>query len=394
MTINQLHLGNLFRSRREPGKAGLPVISVTMHDGLVHRDTLDRKDNGTLAPEEHLLVCKGDIAYNMMRMWQGASGLAETDGIVSPAYVVVIPQKDIDPLFAAYWFKSARMIYLFWAYSYGITGDRLRLYYKDFAQIPVNVPSKPEQERIGRVLATTDRAIAGMEKLIAAKRTLKKGLAQQLLTGKQRLPGFNEPWVTKRLGKLATFHFSSIDKKTYSDEIPVRLCNYTDVFNNDRITHDLIFMPATASKSAIENFTLKQGDVIITKDSETPADIGKPAFVMQDLPGVVCGYHLAILRPRSVDGLFLSQLLRLSRIRYELYRIANGVTRFGLGLSSLRQLELSVPDQPEQARIAAVLDAVDREIALLEKKLAALRELKKGLMQKLLTGPMLAKEST
>lgn len=243
------------------------------------------------------------------------------------------------------------------------------------------------------MLSTTDRAISGMEQLVAAKRTLRKGLAQELLSGHRRLPGFNKSWVSKQLGNLVTLHFSSIDKKTYSDEIPVRLCNYTDVFNNDRITHDLIFMPATAGKSAIENFTLKQGDVIITKDSETPDDIGKPAVVMQDLPGVVCGYHLAILRPRSVDGLFLSQLLRLSRIRYELYRIANGVTRFGLGLSSLRQLELSVPDQPEQARIAAVLDAVDREIALLEKKLAALREQKIGLMQKLLTGPMLAKES-
>jgi len=86
-------------------------------------------------------------------------------------------------------------------------------------------------------------------------------------------------------------------------------------------------------------------DVIITKDSEPPDDIGKPAVVMQDLPGVVCGYHLAILRPKNVDGSFLAQLLRLPRIRYELYRIANGVTRFGLGQSALRHLELSVPDQ-------------------------------------------------
>lgn len=178
----QLHLGDLFRSRKEKGEAGLPVMSVTMNDGLVDRDSLERKTNGTLDPDEHLLIRKGDIAYNMMRMWQGASGLAEADGIVSPAYVVVAPGKDIDPLFASYWFKSDRMIYLFWAYSYVITGDRLRLYYKDFSKIPVTVPPKSDQDRIGQILFTVDRTIEHTGQLIETKSKLKKGLAQQLLT--------------------------------------------------------------------------------------------------------------------------------------------------------------------------------------------------------------------
>ena len=113
---------------------------------------------------------KGDLAYNMMRMWQGASGLAGQDGIVSPAYVVVTPDDMIDPTFASYWFKSDRMIHLFWAYSYGITGDRLRLYYKDFARIPVTLPPKSEQVRIGGILAAADRVIARTKDLIAAKK--------------------------------------------------------------------------------------------------------------------------------------------------------------------------------------------------------------------------------
>ena len=68
---SKFRLGELFRSRKESGVAGLPVLSVTMNDGLVHRDTLDRKTDGKLAPDEHLLIRKGDLAYNMMRMWQG-----------------------------------------------------------------------------------------------------------------------------------------------------------------------------------------------------------------------------------------------------------------------------------------------------------------------------------
>ena len=186
--IQIVHLGELFQLRKEPGVARLPVLSVTMNDGIVHRDTLGRKTDGKLAPDEHLLICKGDLAYNMMRMWQGASGLAKKDGIVSPAYVVVTPSESIDPTFAFYWFKSARMIHLFWAYSYGITGDRLRLYYKDFAKIPVTVPPKNDQIQIGKTLAAADRAIARTEDLIEIKRQLKAGLSQQLITGKCRLP--------------------------------------------------------------------------------------------------------------------------------------------------------------------------------------------------------------
>ena len=127
-------LGELFQLRKEPGVAGLPVLSVTMNDGLIHRDTLDRKTDGKLAPDEHLLIRKGDLAYNMMRMWQGASGLAKQDGIISPAYVVVTPSDAIDPTFAFYWFKSARMIHLFWAYSYGITGRPLEALLQGFCQ--------------------------------------------------------------------------------------------------------------------------------------------------------------------------------------------------------------------------------------------------------------------
>ncbi|NRC54249.1 hypothetical protein [Neoaquamicrobium sediminum] len=141
-------LGDFFRVRKEKGEAGLPTLSVTMNDGLVDRADLDRKMETNLAPEEHLRVREGDIAYNMMRMWQGAFGRAEKDGIVSPAYVVVEPRENMDSRFAAHWFKSARMIYLFWAYSYGLTQDRLRLYADDFCHIPAGPPSLPEQKEL------------------------------------------------------------------------------------------------------------------------------------------------------------------------------------------------------------------------------------------------------
>jgi type I restriction enzyme, S subunit len=172
-------LGDFFNNRQEPGREGLPVMSVTMNDSLVFRDDLERRTESALRPEQHLLVKKGDIAYNMMRMWQGACGLATADGIVSPAYVVLAPKTGIDTCFAYHWFKSARMIYLFWAYSHGLTEDRLRLYFDEFAEIPAAPPALDKQHIIARALDSWDRAINQSGRLIAEKRKRFRALVAQ-----------------------------------------------------------------------------------------------------------------------------------------------------------------------------------------------------------------------
>jgi type I restriction enzyme, S subunit len=101
-----------------------------------------------------------------------------------------------------------------------------------------------------------------------------------------------EHWDVQRMRHVANFTNSNVDKKAYEDQEPVLLCNYTDVYYNEFITADLPFMQATASNAEIERFSLKKGDILITKDSEDPADIGVPSLVTEDLPGVICGYHL------------------------------------------------------------------------------------------------------
>ncbi len=227
---------------------------------------------------------------------------------------------------------------------------------------------------------------------------LKKGLMQQLLSGRMRFPEFGKPvekrgelpegWEERPIGSIAHVSFSGVDKKTHTDEIPVRLCNYMDVYANDYITVDLNFMPATASASEIERFLLRQGDVMITKDSETPDDIGIPAVVTEKLENVVCGYHLALIRPNSVEvnPVFLSKELGSARSRKHFTTHANGATRFGLTTSAVMKTTVHLPTTDEQKRIAGTLSTCDREIELLKKKQEKLLEQKKGLMQKLLTG--------
>lgn len=373
MSVPQLHLGDLFRSRRQKGRAGLPVLSVTMNDGLVHRDTLERKTNGALAPEDHLLIRQGDIAYNMMRMWQGASGLAESDGIVSPAYVVVAPKEGIDPLFASYWFKSARMVYLFWAYSYGITGDRLRLYYKDFARIPVTLPPKPEQNRIGRILATVDRAMERTGRLIEAKRKLKKGLAQQLLTGQRRLPGFKKPWVKHEFGQLA-----SVSKKRFHPRNGEnrRCVELEHIAQGDGRLIGTIDSSGQSSTKAV----FSKGNILYGK---LRPNLRKSYLCEFD---GVCSTEIWVLQPQRkvCASEYLAQLVQTERfVSAACVTSGSKMPRADWGFVS--EIPFDVPDVAEQSRIAAVLGAADREIALLEKKLAVLRELNNGLMQELLT---------
>jgi type I restriction enzyme S subunit len=256
--------------------------------------------------------------------------------------------------------------------------------------IQVPVPPLPEQKKIAQILSTWDKAITVTEKLLANSQQQKKALMQQLLTGKKRLLDkngvrFGGEWKDIPLNKMAEVIVSPVDKKTEPNEIPVELCNYTDVYYNHQIT---TFMKATATKSEVAKYTLRQGDVIITKDSETPGDIAVPALVSEDLKGVVCGYHLAIVRPHidCLSGAFLNYLFSMQSTRYYFFTLATGATRFGLSVGGINRAHFRVPEVAEQQKIAAVLSAADQEIAALQKKLDALKQEKKALMQQLLTG--------
>ena len=174
-----------------------------------------------------------------------------------------------------------------------------------------------------------------------------------------------ESWQVKPLRATTDYLVSNVDKLSIDHELPVRLCNYTDVYNNDFIFMSLDFMQATATEDEIEKFGLQVGDVVITKDSESWDDIGVPALVRETADDLVCGYHLALLRPRrhQLAGEFLLRCLQAKPIQVQLELAANGVTRFGLPKSEIGTVILPVPPLPKQRAIA---DYLDRETARLD----------------------------
>jgi type I restriction enzyme S subunit len=178
-------------------------------------------------------------------------------------------------------------------------------------------------------------------------------------------------WTVKPLRSVAQYNVSNVDKIPSDDELPVRLCNYTDVYNNEMIHLGLDFMASTASQGEIDRFHLLVGDVVITKDSESWEDIAIPTLVTETADDLVCGYHLAMIRPNpeKLLGAFLLRCLQSKTLRTQLELAANGITRFGIPKTAIGSMALPVPPTRVQLAIAEFLDRQTADIdALIHSK--------------------------
>ena len=198
-------------------------------------------------------------------------------------------------------------------------------------------------------------------------------------------------WEVVRLKFLASVRVSNVDKKTVDGQLPVQLCNYIDVYYHEKITPDLDFMQATATFEQIETFSLKKQDVLITKDSESWDDIAVSALVTQDMPNVLCGYHLALIRPdkNRADGRFLARAFSAIGPKDQFEIAANGITRFGLTAYAIKNATFPLPPLPEQRAIARFLDRetgrIDALIARKQRLIELLREKRAALITRAVT---------
>ena len=169
--------GRLFAQRNETGFGDLPILEVSLRTGVRIRDMENLKRKQVMSDrEKYKRAAQGDIAYNMMRMWQGALGVAPTDGLVSPAYVIARPFSGVDSRYYSYLFRTNAYMSEVDGYSRGIVKDRNRLYWQDFKRMPSVVPSLEEQAQIGKFLDAFDLKI---QKFIRNKRRLIELLKEQ-----------------------------------------------------------------------------------------------------------------------------------------------------------------------------------------------------------------------
>ena len=166
-------LGEIFEERVESNIYG-EMLSVTMNNGVIKASENGRFDNSNSDKSKYKVVKVNDIAYNSMRMWQGASGCSQYEGIVSPAYTVVVPCEGIDSLFFSYMFKTLPMITLFRLHSQGLTSDTWNLKYPAFSKIKVIYPKEiKEQQRIASYFRSLDKQISMQEKRLEKLKQIK-----------------------------------------------------------------------------------------------------------------------------------------------------------------------------------------------------------------------------
>jgi type I restriction enzyme, S subunit len=390
---------DLFQRLRQPVNVNpqkkYQEIGIRSHGkGIFHKDQIRGVHLGN---KSVFWVQAPALVFNIVFAWEQAVAVTsdrEKGMIASHRFPMYRTKRSDVVLDYVYrFFLTKRGKHLLGLASPGGAGRNKTLGQGELRRLLVPLPSFQEQKKIAEILSTWDEAIEQMRKLIDAKKRRKKALMQQLLTGKKRLAKFKKHWNLHSLGDLASIVFSNVDKKKHPNELPMRLCNYTDVYYNEEIIEDMPFIMGSVTEREIQKYKLRKGDVIITKDSESSDDIAVPSYVAEELNGVVCGYHLAIIRPKKnlIRGSFLSQLLMTNSIKYQFVRIANGVTRFGLTLESIKRIKISIPTLDEQHFISKILQSADDEIKQLEIKLKVFEKQKRGLIQKLLTGEIRVK---
>lgn len=177
---NLQKISSIFKERNQRNKNGM-LLSVSISKGVYPFSENDRKDNSSNDKSNYKEVKINDLAYNSMRMWQGAVGVSKYNGIVSPAYAVITPKKEENPNFYYYYFKNKRMLFNFRQHSQGLTSDTWNLKFPLFEKILIQVPSdREEEQRISSLFKQIDKSIKLSKIQIKKLTSIKQFLLQNM----------------------------------------------------------------------------------------------------------------------------------------------------------------------------------------------------------------------
>lgn len=403
--------GRLFAHRVETGFPELPILEVSLRTGVRVRDMENLKRKQVMSQKDkYKRAAKDDIAYNMMRMWQGAVGPTPVEGLVSPAYVVIKPYPEANSSYFSYLFRTVAYMQEVNKFSRGIVADRNRLYWESFKQMPSLVPPRPEQGQIVAYLRAQDAHIA---RFIKAKRELIGLLTEQKLriidhavtrgldasvklkpSGIEWLGDIPVGWDIARLRTLTSRITSgSRGWSDYAaDEGPLflRVGNLTRgsvKLNLDRIVR--LELPLDVATEATRT-RVRSGDVLLS----ITAYIGSVAHVPEGLPEAYVSQHVACctLRPEAVDSKWVAYVLLSSVGKTHGAISMYGGTKQGLTLSDVKSYVVLLPPRDEQLRLVAEIDsataAIDAAIEREKQAITLIREYRDRLIFDAVTGQL------
>jgi type I restriction enzyme, S subunit len=282
----------------------------------------------------------------------------------------------------------------FWEYAISNSDGSMsaRVKFRDLEKYSVTLPPKRKQDEILEILNNCS-AMNRSKKNVNLNTSI---VYQKLLSELFDIELRRKIWKDNgsplgdseiiRLADIAEISFSNVDKKSRDGEEAALLCNYMDVYSNDYISKDIDFMQSTAKDAQIDKFSLEEGDILATKDSETPDDIGVPAIVRGLSLEVICGYHLAIIRTTNdrVFNAFLFHYMKSNFVKSYFKMMAQGSTRFALGKEAFESLPVPIPKLEKQHYYSNILDSLLSVISTTKRE----TDLQNGLLEKLLGGDM------
>ena len=348
-----------------------------MNDGVKPRSEIEGKDNSSEDKSNYKIVRKGDMVYNSMRMWQGANGISPCDGIVSPAYTVLMPKQEINNGYFAALFKSVTLINEFRKNSQGMTSDTWNLKYPQIETIKVQIPSVSEQDKVSELFSVLDERIATQAQLVESLKKYKRGVVRTLLSPKHcKLK--NVEWTTAKIGDIGTFiKGAPLSKEDISsDGTPFILYGELYTTYNEVISKVVRKTQASVDKQYYSQI----GDVIIPTSGETPEEISTASCVM--LPDIILAGDLNIYRCTQVDGRIMSYILN-HVVNDRIARVAQGKSIVHVQATEISKIEITYPDLISQKKLIETFDAITARIDQSMRELELLQVHRKALLQQL-----------
>ena len=385
----QHKLGEVFKERTERANGDEELLSVTIGNGVIRQADSDKRNIASEDKSNYKIVRKGDVPYNSMRMWQGAVGNSEYDGIVSPAYTVLVPTAEASGKFFMELFKKETTLKIFQRWSQGLTSDTWNLKYPILSSIGFYMPSLKEQTKIAEYFQRIDRLINLHQHKCEEIKTLKKYMIQKMFPQNGmnipeiRFNGFTDDWEQRKLAELATMHarigWQNLRTSEFLNEGEYMLITGTD-FEDGTINYSTCHYVEKERYEQDKNIQIRNGSILITKDGT----LGKVAYVQGlTMPATLNAgvFNVEIKDENTTDEKYLFQYLKTPFLINYVVQKATGGTIKHLNQNILVDLPVAMPCQEEQMKIGEYFSCIDTLITLHQQKCNELQSIKKFMLQ-------------
>lgn len=378
---------DLFKNYADKKHNGdLEILASTQDNGIVPRSQIgidiQCSDEGVAGYKK---VSKGDFVISL-RSFQGGIEYSEYEGIVSPAYTILKPIKEISDGYFRNYFKTNTFIQRLNSAVYGIR-DGKQIGYQDFGDLHIHYPPIAEQKKIAEILAQCDKIIELKEKCLEEEKRRKQWLVKNILTGKIRLDKFSAPWEETTIGNcveyLVGYPFAS-DKFT---SCGIRLLRCSNV-KRGCLSWEPSLTMYWRKDDLLKPFLMQPGDIVVAMDG---ALIGRSFAVVEesDTPSYLVQ---RVARIRSKMNNLIFQWISSDKFARHIDSRKTSTAIPHMTIKDILSFKISIPKSALEATvIGSALQNQDKIIRLLTEEIYANKQQKKALMQLLLTGTVRVK---